>query len=145
MMVLDANQFFNFDVTAYMPFIEHAIIWFDVFYTQIQQSRDVFGLTGAYGNESLVLYPATACETYKAAYNPAQTVSGLRALIKRILQVQPQYAVGNQTYYESLLQRIPTTPLRLQQGYQCIAPAEAYARIQNVEIPQRMQYRRNVL
>lgn len=136
MMILDANRFFAFDITRYTPLIEHAVIWYDVFYTREQQSRDVFGLTGPYGNDSLVLYPATACETYKAAYNPASTVSGLRAIIERILQVQPRYAVGNQTYYENLLQRIPSTPLRQQQGHQCIAPAEAYARIQNVEIPQ---------
>lgn len=136
MMMLDANQFFTFDVTPYMSFIENVIIWFDVFYTQAQQSRDVYGLTGTYGNESLVFYPATACETYKGAYNPASTVSGLRAIIKRILQVKPEYAVGNTTYYKGLLQRIPPTPLRIQQGHQCIAPAEVYARIQNSEIPQ---------
>lgn len=136
MMILDANQFFDFDVTPYMSFIENMIMWFDIFYTQLQQSRDVYGLTGAYGNESLVFYPATACETYKGAYNPSSTVSGLRAIITRILQVKPDYAVGNTTYYRNLLQRIPPTPLRLQQGHQCIAPAEVYARIQNVEIPQ---------
>ena len=136
-MILDANQFFALDVTPYLPFVENAIIWFDVFYTQLQQSRDVYGLTGTYGNESLVFYPATACETYKGAYNPSSTVSGLRAIIKRILQVKPDYAVGNTTYYTNLLQRIPPTPLRFQQGHQCIAPAEVYARIQNVEIPQR--------
>ena len=130
-MMLDANQFFNFDVTPYMSFIESTIMWFDVFYTQLQQSRDVYGLTGTYGNESLVLYPATACETYKGAYNPASTVSRLRAIIKRILQLEPEYAIGNTTYYRNLVQRIPPTPLRTQQGYQCIAPAEVYARIQN--------------
>lgn len=136
MMILDANQFFNFDVAPYMSFVENLVMWFDVLYTQLQQSRDVYGLTGTYGNESLVLYPATGCETYKGAYNPASTVSGLRAIAKRILQVQPNYAIGNKTYYEGLLRRVPPTPLRMQQGYQCIAPAEAYARIQNVEIPQ---------
>ena len=138
MMILDANQFFGFDLTPYMPFIENSIMWFDVFYTQLQQSRDVYGLTGVSGNETLVLYPATACETYKAAYNPASTVSGMKALAKRIIQVNPDCAIGNTTYYKSLLQRIPPTPLRQQQGHQCIAPAEAYARIQNVEIPQCM-------
>ncbi|KAK5150057.1 hypothetical protein LTS14_010422 [Recurvomyces mirabilis] len=136
MMILDAVQFFSFDATPYMPFIENEIMWFDVLYTQMQQSRDVYGLTGTSGNETLVLYPATGCETYKAAYNPASTVSGLRAIVTRILQVNPQYAIGNTSYYQGLLQRIPSTPLRQQQGHQCIAPAEAYARLQNVEIPQ---------
>ena len=136
MMMLDANQYFDLDVAPYLPFIENSLMWFDVLYTQLQQSRDVYGLTGLHGNESLVLYPATACETYKAAYNPASTVSGLRVLITRILQLNPNYIVGNTTYYEGLLARIPATPLRVQQGHITIAPAEAYARIQNVEIPQ---------
>jgi hypothetical protein len=136
MMILDANQFFAFDVTPNMPLIENMIMWFDVFYTQLQQSRDVYGLTGTYVNESLILYPATACETHKGAYKPPSTVSGLRAFIKRIIQVKPDYAVGNTTYYGDLLQRTLPTPLRLQQRHQCIAHAEVYARIQNVEIPQ---------
>lgn len=136
MMILDANQYSGFDVTPYMPFIENQIMWYDVLYTQLQQSRDVYGLTGTYGNESLVFYPASGQETYKGAYNPATTVSGLRAIINRILQIDPPYAIGNKTYYEGFLTRIPATPLRQQQGHTCIAPAEAYARIQNVEIPQ---------
>ena len=136
MMILDASDFFSFDLTPYMPFIENEIMWFDVFYTQQQQSRDAYGLSGTYGNETLVLYPATACETYKGAYNPASTVSGLRAVVSRILQVNPSYTIGNTSYYEGLLKRIPKTPLRYQQGRQTIAPAETWARIQNTEIPQ---------
>ena len=119
-----------------MPFIEHSIIWYDVLYTQLQQTRDVYGRTGVNGNESLVIFPGTGCETYKGAYNPATTVSGLRAIIQKMLQVDPPYSVGNKTYYRDLIQHIPATPLRVQQGRVCIAPAEAYARIQNVEIPQ---------
>lgn len=119
--------------------------------------KQVFPLTGTHGNESLVIYPGSACETYgskslkripssrfkltsvhryKGAYNPASTVSGLRAVLSRLLQVDPSYELGNKTYYTSFLSRIPATPLRIQQGHITIAPAEAYVRIQNVEIPQ---------
>ena len=136
MMILDAHQFYGFDPTLYMPFIENQLMWYDVFYTQQQQSRDVYGLTGASGNETLVIYPGTGCETYKAAYNSASTVSGLRAVISRIIEVNPDYAIGNKSYYEDYLKRIPETPLRRQQDHVTIAPAQAWARIQNVEIPQ---------
>ena len=111
-MALDAQQYFGLDVTPYMPFIEHSIMWYDVLYTQLQQSRDTYGLTGKYGNESLVIFPGSGCETYKGAYNPSSTVSGLRAIVTRILQVNPPYAVGNTIYYQGLLKRIPQTPLR---------------------------------
>ena len=65
MMILDANQYFGFDVTNYMNFIENQLMWYDVFYQTAQQSRDVFPLTGAAGNESLVIYPGSGQETYK--------------------------------------------------------------------------------
>ena len=74
--------------------------------------------------------------SYKDAYNPASTVSGLRAVLTRLLQVNPTYQLGNISYYESFLSRIPQTPLRQQQNRTTIAPATAWSRIQNVEIPQ---------
>ena len=53
-----------------------------------------------------------------------------------LLDVNPAYQYGSQSYYESYLGRVPDTPLRLQQGHQCISPAVAYTRVQNSEIPQ---------
>ena len=157
-MTLDANQFTGYDVTPYMPFIENSLMWFDVFYQQQQQARSTYPLTGPYGNESLVIYPGSGAETYrfpfqpfflhptldspltipryKEAYNPSSTIAGLRAVLTRLLQVDPPYLLGNTTYYEALLSRIPPTPLRQQQNHTCISPAQGYSRIQNVEIPQ---------
>ena len=40
-MILDANQFYDYDVGPYLPFIENTLIWFDAFYQQQQQLRDV--------------------------------------------------------------------------------------------------------
>lgn len=44
--------------------------------------------------------------------------------------------MGNTTYYQNYTARVPETPLRYQQGFECISPALAYVRIQNSEIPQ---------
>ena len=73
---------------------------------------------------------------YKDAYNPASTVSGLRAVLTRLLQVDPPYVLGNTSRYERFLASIPAIPLRQQQNRTTIAPAVAWSRIQNVEIPQ---------
>lgn len=54
----------------------------------------------------------------------------------RLLQVDPPYQLGNTSYYQNFLARIPETPLRMQQNRTTISPATAYSRIQNVEIPQ---------
>lgn len=74
-------------------------VWFDVLYMQMQQSRYIYSLIGTYSNDTLTLYPAIVCRTYKAAYNPASTVSSLRAIASRMLQVNPHCTVGNTIYY----------------------------------------------
>ena len=68
MMILDANQYYGYDVTSYLNFIENQLMWYDTFYQQQQQARDVYGLTGIMGNETLVIYPGSGQETYKGTY-----------------------------------------------------------------------------
>jgi len=140
-MILQASLFQSIDVTPYMEFIEHQLMWFDLFYQQEHKRFDVFGRAGQDfksddDNGPLVIFPASGAETYKAAYNPSSTISGLRRVLQDLLQVAPNYVVNNQSYYEGYLKRVPETPLRYQQGKPCISPAQGYARIQNTEIPQ---------
>jgi len=70
----------------------------------------------------LVIYPGSGCETYKMAYNPSSTIAALRA-------VSDGLGMNN----EGL---IPEIPLRVLDGDTCIAPAVAWARVQNTETPQ---------
>lgn len=141
-MILQANLYMGFDVAPYLDFIESQLQWFDLFYQQFHSTIDTFSRAASpvnnasTGNGPLIIYPGSGCETYKAAYNPASTVSGLRKLLHDLLQVSPDYQIANASYYEGYLKRVPETPIRYQQGQPCISPALAYARIQNVEIPQ---------
>ena len=76
------------------------------------------------GNGKLTIYPGSGCETYKMAYNPSSTIAALRTVAT---------AMGDTT----LLRRLPEIPLTTTaQGDTCIAPAVAWARIQNTETPQ---------
>ncbi|KAL2202166.1 hypothetical protein CC79DRAFT_1280853 [Sarocladium strictum] len=134
-MILLANSYGGFDVRPYLPFIEHQLAWFDQFYQKQNVKHDVFPLNGVNGGEKLVLYPAAAAETYLGAYNPSSTISGLRKLIRDILDVG-EFEIQPRKYYEEYLQRIPEIPLRSQQGRTTIAPALAWSRIRNSEIPQ---------
>jgi hypothetical protein len=70
----------------------------------------------------LIIYPGSACETYKMAYNPSSTIAGLRAV--------------NSSFFILHSSLIPDIPLRVIAGDTCIAPAVAWARIQNTETPQ---------
>lgn len=134
-MILQANIYSGFDVKPYLEFIEHQLAWFDKFYTREMQKRNPWPLTGMAGNESLVIYPGSGAETYKESYNPVSTLAGLRQVVKDLLIVD-EYALQNKTYYTKYLAKIPANTLRQQQGHTCIAPAEAYTRVQNSEVPQ---------
>ena len=134
-MILQANMYSGFDVTPYLQFIELQLAWFDKYYQKRALERSPFALTGMYGNESLIIYPASAAETYKESYNPSSTVSGLRKVISDLLKVG-KYEIEDEAYYKGYLARVPETPLRMQQGKWCISPALAYTRVQNTEVSQ---------
>ncbi|KAI9737459.1 MAG: hypothetical protein M1834_009614 [Cirrosporium novae-zelandiae] len=141
-MILLANQYHGFDVTPYLNFIENQLMWYDVYYQYLQQNRDALPLSGqgdvVEEEVKLVIYPGSGQEAYKGTYNAASTVSGLRKVISDLLSVNPDYEIGNKSYYESYYNRIPDTPIRTvgtwEKNWTAIAPAQAYARIQNTEI-----------
>ena len=71
-----------------------------------------------------MIYPGSACETYKMAYNPSSTIAALRSVL--------------QTYRRKpdMLARIPEIPLRIVDGKEMIAPAQVWERVNNIETPQ---------
>ncbi len=88
----------------------------------------------------LIIYPGSACETYKMAYNPSSTIAALRTVGEALVKAREVTAVGADstaaTTADSLLAMLPEIPIRIIGGDTCIAPAEVWARIQNVETPQ---------
>lgn len=97
--------------------------------------RNPWPLTIIARNKSLVIYPGSGAETYKESYNAVSTLAGLRQVIKDLLIID-EFTLQNKTYYTKYLAKIPANTLRQQQGHTCIAPAEAYTRVQNSEVPQ---------
>ena len=90
----------------------------------------------------LIIYPGSGCETYKMAYNPSSTIAALRAVIDNLrLKIENTSASDSaaNNYQSSIFNiqsSIPDIPLRVINGDTCIAPAIAWARIQNEETPQ---------
>ena len=100
-------------------------------------------------NGHLIIYPGSGCETYKMAYNPSSTIAGLRAVSESLTPAPAPKERGivsssaDKTINSPLLGRggggeafLPDIPLRVINGDTCIAPAVAWARIQNTETPQ---------
>ena len=134
LMILDAERFAGQDIAPYLPLIESSLTFFDEHYQQqqLRRSPKPFDEQG-----HLVLYPGSAAETYKTAYNAVTTVSGLRAVLTRLLELPDRYLPAEKrSRYQAMLDRVPPIPTRIMQGHQTLAPALAWERINNVEIPQ---------
>lgn len=120
-MILEQKSYQGSDISEYIPLIRSSLRFFEQHYRYRASQR---GRRDLDGNGKLVLYPASACETYKMAYNPASTIAGLRRVLTTL---------GDP---DSLLKFIPDIPYRLVDGKKMISPAQWWERVNNTESPQ---------
>ena len=121
LMMLDTQDFAGANIDPYKPLINSVLSFFDEHYRYRASMR---GRRQLDGDGKLIIYPASACETYKMATNPVNTTEGLRAVIQ---------ALGGR---DSLLKTIPPLYFRNIDGKQMIAPAKSWERVNNTEVPQ---------
>ena len=124
-MILLAHRYAGVNIDKYKEMIRQCLIFFDLHYQYLAKQRGVKALDG---NGKLILYPSSGCETYKMAYNPSSVIAALQTVIAQ--------CQGIVELDSTLKNRIPDIPLHTINGHTCIAPALAWARIQNVETPQ---------
>ncbi|ACT93369.1 DUF5703 domain-containing protein [Dyadobacter fermentans] len=134
LMILDQQHFTGADISAYLPLIESCVVFFDEHYQYLAARRSAAKLDQ---NGHLVLFPGSAAETYKMAYNSVTTVAGLKTVLERMLALPAPYgSEAQRTRWKEMQRRIPPISFREMQGHRTIAPAQAWERIQNTEIPQ---------
>lgn len=134
LMMLDVERFNNEDITKYIPFIESCLTFFDEHYQSEGQLRSHQALDG---EGHLVIYPGSAAETYKMAYNSSSTIAGLKTVLTRLLGLPDKYlTVEARKHWEEVLKRIPPIAFREMNGHKTISPAWTWSRINNQEIPQ---------
>lgn len=117
-MALEAHRYADMDISAYEPMILSCLRFFDQHYTREDAKH------------KMIIYPGSGCETYKIARNPASTIAALTTVCRSFLAYQPNDEV------ERLLRRLPPLPAYMQEDKLCIAPADHWERINNVETPQ---------
>jgi hypothetical protein len=134
LMMLEEERYTGKDISDAIPFIESCLRFFDEHYQFLAKKR---GNKALDANGKLVLYPGSAAETYKMAYNSVTTIAAMQTITKRMLALPAKYVSGEQkNYYEDLLQRIPEISFRNFNGHATIAPAKLWERINNTESPQ---------
>ena len=134
LMMLDLERFNNEDITKYVPFIESCLTFFDEHYQSEGLLRSHQALDG---DGHLILYPGSAAESYKLAYNSSSTIAGLKTVLTRLLELPDKYLpVNSRKHWEEVLKRIPPIAFREMNGHKTISPAWTWSRINNQEIPQ---------
>jgi hypothetical protein len=134
LMMLETERYTGKDIHEYIPFIESCLAFFDEHYQHLAGQR---GRKMLDENGQLVLYPGSACETYKMAYNATSTIAALQTVLKRLLELPSAYRTKEkQEQWEALLKRIPPMNFREVNGHKTISPAKHWERINNTETPQ---------
>jgi hypothetical protein len=133
-MILDLRSYTGADIQEYLPLIESCLTFYDEYYQMQEKKRNghPFAADG-----KLVLFPATACETYKDALNPSNTLCALRSVLTAVVALtDDQLPVARRTHWQTMLDSLPAIAFREMEGHKVIAPAWKWSRIQNVELPQ---------
>lgn len=133
-MALDAHSYGGVDISRYEDLICSSVDFFDEHYRMLARQR---GRKELDGNGKLVIYPGSACETFKMAYNPSSTVAGLRYVTQHLIDYQERTGADTTktAHYRQLLTRIPDIPFRDVDGHRVIAPARLWERVNNTEAP----------
>jgi len=85
-MMLETGEYGGKDVKPYLPFIESCLTFFDEHYRYLALQRSAKELDG---NGKLILFPGSAAETFKMAYNSTSTISGLTTVLQKLLSLSP--------------------------------------------------------
>ena len=126
-MILLSKSYGGMDIDPYLPLVRSCLQFFDEHYQHLAQQR---GRKKLDGNGHLIIFPGSACETYKMAYNPSSTIAALHTVAKTYMQEV------DTTGMAAFLSRIPPIPLRTIDGKEMIAPAVTWERVNNEESPQ---------
>lgn len=133
-MILETKFYNNSDISKYLPLIKSCLTFFDAHYQYLARKR---GRKILDANGHLVLFPGSACETYKMTYNSSSTIAALKTVLQHLLELPDSYFQKNEKEkWQAMLHRIPPISFRMVNGHTTISPAAAWERINNVESPQ---------
>ena len=101
-MILETQRYNGDDIASYMPLIESCLTFFNEHY---QYLADMRGAKTLDENGHLILYPGSAGETYKMAYNASSTIAALRTVLTRLLELPDPYLTeDSRTAWKTMLE-----------------------------------------
>ncbi len=134
LMILDYHHFSGNDISAYIPFIESSLQFFNEHYRfRYNQSN------GTELNEDgkLVIAPSTAAETYRDQTNPTDVLAALKAVLARVVDLPDSLIPpARKAEWASVLTTVPEFNLITLNDRTVIAPGIGTLRQSNQEIPE---------
>lgn len=122
-LALERHRFFGGDLTPYLPFIRQSVRFFDEHY-QLREKMHTGNPLDANGR--LVIFPSTACETYRGARNPSDVIAGLNACLDGLLALDDKtIPPAEKTCYREFTSRLPEYPFGEKDGDRIMKPAES--------------------
>ncbi len=131
-MALEEERYTGQPLKRYLPLVESCLQFFFEHYQYLAAQR---GRKSLDGNGHLILYPGSGAETFKMAYNSSSTIAGLHAILTRLLEL-PYLSDTARKKWTTMLAQLPPLSYRQFDGHTTIAPAQAWARVNNIESPQ---------
>ncbi len=134
-MILQSAVYNGADITEYLPLIDQSLIFFEEHYKYMAGRRGAKKLDG---DGKLILFPGSACETYKMTNNASSTIAGLRKVSEDYISYLTQKEdTASANRWRRFLDIVPEIPVRFTaDGKEMIAPAKTWERINNIETPQ---------
>lgn len=133
-MILEYHRYCGRDISAYLPFIESSVTFFDEHYQFRHKKRTGRPLDE---NGHLVIFPSRGCESYVDAKNPADVIAGLKAVLSRLLELPDSLVpTCKKKKFRTMLERVPPLPLKEKNGRPYLAGAESWSRFSVGEIPE---------
>ncbi|MEH6306911.1 DUF5703 domain-containing protein [Olivibacter sp. CPCC 100613] len=133
-MILASHRYHDRNIRQYLPLVESCLQFFDEHYQYLAKKR---GRKALDENGHLVLYPGSAAETYKMAYNANSTVAALKIVTEGLLALPDTLLPPSKKIeWREMHSRIPPLNFRTIENHTLLAPAKLWERINNVESPQ---------
>ncbi len=132
LMMLEEETYTGKNISDRIPFIESCLTFFDEHYQYLANQR---GSKKLDANGKLVLYPSSAAETFKMAYNSTSTIAALQVITHRLL-ASKYLPASKQRHWKAFQLRIPPLNFSNTYGHATIAPALHWERVNNTESPQ---------
>jgi hypothetical protein len=132
LMILETERYNGNNIDEYLPLIESSLTFFREHYVYLAKQRNNKAFDD---NGKLVLYPGSAAETYKLAYNSTSTIAALKTVLTALIE-SPALTKEKKQSWKEMLKTIPPINFREFDGHTTIAPAKSWERINNVEAPQ---------